>query len=66
MTGTPIRQEYLEDVLDWISQRDGFDGDIVFGVKFICGYIYEGSELPDDYTCPTCGHPKEDFEPIYE
>ncbi|MBQ2642538.1 MAG: flavin reductase [Eubacterium sp.] len=32
----------------------------------ICGYIYEGSELPDDYTCPTCGHPKEDFEPIYE
>lgn len=32
----------------------------------ICGYEYKGSELPDDFSCPLCGHPKEDFEPIYE
>lgn len=32
----------------------------------ICGYVYEGAELPDDYACPLCGHPKEDFEPIYK
>ena len=32
----------------------------------ICGYVYEGSELPKDFTCPLCGHPAEDFEPIYE
>lgn len=32
----------------------------------ICGYVYEGSELPADYTCPLCSHPAEDFEPIYE
>lgn len=32
----------------------------------ICGYEYEGSELPKDFTCPLCGHPAEDFEPIYE
>lgn len=32
----------------------------------ICGYIYEGAELPEDFVCPLCGHPKEDFEPIYE
>ena len=31
----------------------------------ICGYVYEGSELPADYECPLCGHPAEDFEPIY-
>ncbi|MCR5774567.1 MAG: flavin reductase [Lachnospiraceae bacterium] len=31
----------------------------------ICGYIYEGSELPADYLCPVCGHPVEDFEPVY-
>ena len=31
----------------------------------ICGYEYDGSELPDDYECPMCGHPAEDFEPIY-
>lgn len=32
----------------------------------ICGYEYEGPELPEDFECPLCGHPKEDFEPIYE
>ena len=31
----------------------------------ICGYEYEGAELPADYECPICGHPAEDFEPIY-
>lgn len=32
----------------------------------ICGYIYEGAELPADFVCPLCGHPAEDFEPVYE
>jgi flavin reductase (DIM6/NTAB) family NADH-FMN oxidoreductase RutF/rubredoxin len=32
----------------------------------ICNYVYKGSELPDDYNCPLCGHGAEDFEPIYE
>ena len=32
----------------------------------ICGYEYEGEELPSDYECPICGHPADDFEPIYE
>lgn len=31
----------------------------------ICGYVYEGAELPADYSCPLCGHGPEDFEPIY-
>ena len=31
----------------------------------ICGYEYEGEELPADYKCPWCKHPAEDFEPIY-
>ena len=30
----------------------------------ICGYEYEGDELPDDYTCPLCKHGKEDFEKV--
>lgn len=29
----------------------------------ICGYIYEGDTLPDDFTCPWCKHPASDFEP---
>ena len=32
----------------------------------ICKYVYEGAELPEDFSCPLCGHGKEDFEPIYE
>lgn len=32
----------------------------------ICGYEYDGSELPADFECPICGHPADDFEPIYE
>lgn len=32
----------------------------------ICGYIYEGAELPRDIICPLCGHDASDFEPIYE
>lgn len=32
----------------------------------ICDYVYEGEELPADFICPVCGHPAEDFEPIYE
>ena len=29
----------------------------------ICGYTHEG-ELPDDFICPWCKHPAEDFERI--
>lgn len=32
----------------------------------ICGFVYNGAELPADYMCPICSHPAEDFEPIYE
>ncbi|MBP5639981.1 MAG: flavin reductase [Victivallales bacterium] len=28
----------------------------------ICGYIYEGDELPDDFVCPLCKHGPADFE----
>ena len=30
----------------------------------ICGYIYEGDSLPEDYVCPLCKHPASDFEEI--
>ncbi len=28
----------------------------------VCGYIYEGDVLPEDYICPICKHPASDFE----
>ena len=56
-----------------------FEKDVCFGeallrktnragaVAYIGGtnYTYWGEELPADYVCPVCGHPAEDFEPIY-
>ena len=30
----------------------------------VCGYVYEGDTLPPDFTCPICGHGREDFEPL--
>ena len=30
----------------------------------ICGYIYEGETLPDDFICPLCKHPASDFKPL--
>lgn len=30
----------------------------------ICGYIYEGEELPEDFICPLCKHGAADFEKL--
>ena len=30
----------------------------------ICGYIYEGDDLPPDFTCPLCGRGTADFKEV--
>lgn len=30
----------------------------------ICGYVYDGDPLPEDFVCPVCKHPASDFEPV--
>ena len=30
----------------------------------ICGYVYEGETLPEDFVCPLCLHPASDFRPL--
>ena len=30
----------------------------------VCGYIYEGEELPADFTCPICKQPASAFEKV--
>ena len=30
----------------------------------VCGYVYEGDPLPEDFICPLCKHGAADFEPI--
>ncbi|WP_072918799.1 flavin reductase [Pseudobutyrivibrio xylanivorans] len=38
-------------------------GEIVWRCR-ICGYEWVGEELPDDFICPICKHPKADFEKV--
>ena len=30
----------------------------------VCGYVYEGEELPEDFICPLCKHPASDFSKL--
>lgn len=30
----------------------------------ICGYVYEGDELPENFVCPVCKHGAEVFKPL--
>ena len=30
----------------------------------VCGWVYEGEQLPEDIVCPLCKHGASDFEPI--
>lgn len=39
------------------AQKKGF-------ICTVCGYIYEGDTLPDDFICPWCKHPASDFKPL--
>ena len=30
----------------------------------VCGYVYDGDTLPEDFICPWCKHPASDFEKV--
>ena len=46
-----------------VKPKPDTDGKKGFVCK-ICGYIYEGDELPEDIICPLCKHGVADFEEI--
>ena len=46
-----------------VKPKPEADGKKGFVCK-VCGYIYEGDTLPDDFICPLCKHGVADFEPI--
>ncbi len=49
--------------LDNVKPKPETEGKKGFVCK-ICGYIYEGDTLPEDFVCPLCKHGASDFEPI--
>ncbi len=46
-----------------VKPKPKSDGKKGFVCK-VCGYIYEGDELPEDFICPLCKHGASDFEPL--
>ena len=64
--------KYYHEVLKGSSPKKAptYQENIVEEIKsnrwkcLICGYIYEGDELPIDFTCPICGQSREAFEKV--
>ncbi|MBR3994411.1 MAG: flavin reductase [Clostridia bacterium] len=48
---------------DYVKPKPETEGKKGYVCK-ICGYVYEGDTLPEDYICPLCKHGASDFEPI--
>lgn len=48
-----------------VEQEPAKEKKIVGWTCKICGYYYEGENLPEDFICPLCKHPASDFEPVY-
>ena len=46
-----------------VKPKPETDGKKGFVCK-VCGYVYEGDTLPDDFICPLCKHGAADFEEI--
>ena len=51
------------DKVGSLEKGEGEGGTTVWRC-LICGYEWVGEELPDDFICPICKHPKADFEKI--
>ena len=68
----PMSYKYYHEVLKGSSSSKAptYINNVVEEIKgsrwkcMICGYIYEGNDLPLDYVCPICGQNREAFEKI--
>lgn len=49
--------------LDHVKPKPETEGKTGYVCK-ICGWVYEGAELPEDIVCPLCKHGAADFEKI--
>lgn len=53
--------QYYQENKNDLLQIKSVDGKILW-ICTVCGHIYEGNEIPDDYECPICGMDKTYFE----
>ncbi|MGX8698617.1 MAG: flavin reductase [bacterium] len=54
---------YLSHIKPQPEKKEAPTGKTVWRCK-ICGYEYEGDQLPPDFVCPLCKHGAEDFEKV--
>ena len=59
--GIPMSYNYYQEHKDELLKVETENGKTAW-VCSICGYIYYGDELPNDYECPTCGVNKDFFD----
>lgn len=57
----PMSYGYYKDHKDELLKVTTEDGKTAW-VCTVCGYVYYGEEVPDDYVCPVCGVDKSYFE----
>ena len=50
-------QKHIKQAPNTQPEKKGF-------ICTVCGYIYEGDTLPEDFICPLCKHPASDFKPL--
>lgn len=57
----PMSYGYYQEHKDELLKVQASNGQTAW-ICTVCGYIYYGDEVPDDYECPVCGVGKELFE----
>ena len=62
----PLTYAYYQSNIKPKPKAPTLDKKIIGWRCRICGFVYEGATLPEDYLCPLCGHDASDFEPIFE
>ena len=55
---------YHQNIKPKPPEKKAEDGGKTVWRCIICGYEYEGEELPEDFICPICKHPASDFEKV--
>lgn len=60
---TSVTYEYYQEHIKPKPQPKKDQEKTVWKCK-VCGYEYEGEELPEDFICPWCKHPASDFEKV--
>ena len=59
-----VSYSYYQDNIKPKPEAPKAEGGKTRWVCKVCGYVYEGEELPPDFVCPICKHGAIDFEKV--